>query len=163
AEVPGTAVAADQPFRISDWAIDYCEDVPPLSEDGIDAICRILAAEGVCYKVSSIHVNYWLGDFDKLSCVKLLLEEFTGLPFSSLGGRIAFIGDSPNDEPLFAGIPQSIAVGNLRQFAARLTHLPRYITEADSAEGFCEAARAILDARGVLDARSVFEGRRSGG
>jgi HAD superfamily hydrolase (TIGR01484 family) len=157
AEVPGTAVAADQPFRISDWAIDYCEDVPPLSEDGIDAICRILAAEGVRYKVSSIHVNYWLGDFDKLSCVKLLLEEFTGLPFSSLGGRIAFIGDSPNDEPLFAGIPQSIAVGNLRQFAARLTHLPRYITEADSAEGFCEAARAILDARGV------FEGRGSGG
>ena len=29
-EVPGTALAADQPFRISDFAIDYCEDVPPL-------------------------------------------------------------------------------------------------------------------------------------
>ena len=27
-EVPGTALAADQPFRISDVAIDYCEDVP---------------------------------------------------------------------------------------------------------------------------------------
>jgi HAD superfamily hydrolase (TIGR01484 family) len=154
AEVPGAAVAADQPFRISDWAIDFREDVPPLSEDGIDAICRILAEEGVRYKVSSIHVNYWLGDFDKLSCVRRLLEESTGLPFAAMSGRIAFIGDSPNDEPLFAGIPQSIAVGNLRRFAARLTHLPRYITEADSAEGFCEAARAILDARGVHDAKA---------
>ncbi len=147
AEVPGTAVAADQPFRISDWAIDFREDVPPLSQEGIDAICRILAEEGVRYKVSSIHVNYWLGDFDKLSCVKQLLEELTGSPFAAMTGRILFIGDSPNDEPLFAGIPQSIAVGNLRQFAARLTHLPRYITEADSANGFCEAARTILESR----------------
>jgi HAD superfamily hydrolase (TIGR01484 family) len=163
AEVPGAAVAADQPFRISDWAIDFREDVPPLSEDGIDAICRILAEEGVRYKVSSIHVNYWLGDFDKLSCVRRLLEESTGLPFAAMSGRIAFIGDSPNDEPLFAGIPQSIAVGNLRRFAARLTHLPRYITDADSAEGFCEAARAILDARGVLDARSVLDAKASDG
>ena len=31
AEVPGTAIAADQPFRVSDLAIDFREDVPPLS------------------------------------------------------------------------------------------------------------------------------------
>ena len=29
-EVPGTALAADQAFRLSDIAIDYREDVPPL-------------------------------------------------------------------------------------------------------------------------------------
>src|SRR5215470_490484 len=28
-EVPGTAVASDQPYRAADLAIDFCEDVPP--------------------------------------------------------------------------------------------------------------------------------------
>jgi HAD superfamily hydrolase (TIGR01484 family) len=147
AGVPGTAVAADQPFRVSDWAIDFREDVPPLADDSIDAICRILDAEGVRYKVSSIHVNFWLGDFDKLSTAVHLLESSTGEPFSKLGERVAFIGDSPNDEPLFAGFPVSIAVGNLRQFEGRLKRLPRYITDADCAEGFCEAVGVILGRR----------------
>ena len=148
AEVPGTALAADQPFRVSDWAIDFREDVPPLPDSAIDAICRILESEGVRYKVSSIHVNFWLGDFDKLSTATRLLEEAAGEPFSALAGRIAFIGDSPNDEPLFAGFPVSIAVGNLRAFAGRLSRLPRYITDRDSAEGFCEAVQVILGHRG---------------
>jgi hypothetical protein len=147
AEVPGTAVAADQAFRISDWAIDFSEDVPPLADPAIDAICRVLESEGVRFKVSSIHVNYWLGDFDKLSTAELLLKESTGSTLAALGERVSFIGDSPNDEPLFAGFPFSIAVGNLRKFAGRLTRMPRYITEGDSAEGFCEAVGIILGRR----------------
>ncbi len=147
AEVPGTAVAADQPFRISDWAIDFREDVPPLSQEGIDAICRILAEEGVRYKVSSIHVNFWFGDFDKLSCLRSFLEEKTGSPFAGLADRMVFIGDSPNDEPLFAGVPLSIAVGNLREHLGRIGSLPRYITAGESADGFLEAVSIILTKR----------------
>jgi hypothetical protein len=30
AAVPGAAIAADQHYRETDLAIDYCEDVPPL-------------------------------------------------------------------------------------------------------------------------------------
>ena len=30
AAVPGAAIAADQPYRETDLAIDFCEDVPPL-------------------------------------------------------------------------------------------------------------------------------------
>ncbi len=146
-EVPGTRVAADQPFRISDYAIDFREDVPPLSAQAVDRICAILAAEGVRYKVSSIHVNYWVGDFDKLSCLERFLAEESGLPLASLQDRVLFIGDSPNDEPLFRGLPHSAAVGNLREFVPRLAHLPRYITQGDSAAGFCEAVRVILEKR----------------
>jgi HAD superfamily hydrolase (TIGR01484 family) len=29
AQVPGCAIASDQPYRETDLAIDYCEDVPP--------------------------------------------------------------------------------------------------------------------------------------
>src|SRR5215472_2493204 len=34
-EVPGAALASDQPYRESDLAIDYCEDVPPLSRESV--------------------------------------------------------------------------------------------------------------------------------
>ena len=146
-EVPGTALAADQAFRVSDFAIDYCEDVAPLPPESVDHICRILAEEGVHFKVSSIHVNFWLGSFDKLSGVRLFLSGEGMGTLEDLAERALFIGDSPNDEPLFAGFAHSIAVGNLRRFLPGLTHRPEFITERDSAEGFREAADAILAGR----------------
>jgi len=148
-EVPGTALAADQAFRVSDFAIDYCEDVPPLPPARVDDICRILAEEGVRFKVSSIHVNFWQGEFDKMAGVRLFVAEETGRGFDTLAEESLFIGDSPNDEPLFAGFRHSISVANVRRFLGRLDHLPEYITEAESADGFCEAAAAILDGRRV--------------
>ena len=145
-EVPGTALAADQPFRLSDVAIDYREDVPPLPPERVDDICRILQSEGVRFKVSSIHVNFWLGDFDKMSGVRRFLRD-QGTDWDRVSGQALFIGDSPNDEPLFAGFPCSIAVGNLRRFLPRLASLPGYITAAESAEGFQEAVDVILEKR----------------
>jgi HAD superfamily hydrolase (TIGR01484 family) len=150
AEVPGTQLAADQAFRVSDVAIDFCEDVPPLPAASVDEICRILAAEGVSFKVSSIHVNFWQGGFDKLSGARAFLEETAGARFEETADRCLFIGDSPNDEPLFAGFPHTIAVANLKRFLPRLSSLPAYITEAESARGFCEAAAAILAVRPSL-------------
>ena len=35
-EVPGCALASDQAYRASDLAIDYCEDVPPLSSAQVE-------------------------------------------------------------------------------------------------------------------------------
>ncbi len=146
-EVRGTALAADQAFRVSDFAIDYCEDVPPLPTESVDDICRILSEEGVHFKVSSIHVNFWLGSFDKLSGVRLFLSAEAIGTLEDLAEQSVFIGDSPNDEPLFAGFAHSIAVGNLRRFLPRLVHRPEFITEKDSGEGFQEAADAILARR----------------
>jgi hydroxymethylpyrimidine pyrophosphatase-like HAD family hydrolase len=146
-EVPGTAIAADQPFRISDFAIDFCEDVPPLPPASVDAICCILAAEGVTHKVSSIHVNYWIGGFDKLACARRYIEEQAGMPLDEAAGRSVFVGDSPNDEPLFAGFPHTIAVANIAKFLDRLVHLPEYVTEAEAADGFVEAVQTILARR----------------
>ena len=149
-EVPGTALAADQPFRISDMAIDYCEDVPALPARSVQEICRILREENVHFKVSSIHVNFWLGEFDKLSGARLFVTEDAGVDFSALAEKTVFVGDSPNDEPLFDGFPHSIAVGNIRRFLDDIRHRPEFITSADCGEGFCEAASVILSRRGVF-------------
>ena len=146
-EVPGTAIAADQPFRVADFAIDFSEDVTPLPLSRVDEICRILDEEGVRFRVSSIHVNFWKGDFDKMKGVRLFLAEEGAADATELLAHAVFIGDSPNDEPLFAGFPHSIAVGNLRRFLGRLQHRPEYIAEQESAEGFCAAAALFLEAR----------------
>jgi HAD superfamily hydrolase (TIGR01484 family) len=148
-EVPGTALAADQAFRACDMAIDYCEDVPPLPPEAVRAICRILSEQGMRCKVSSIHVNFWRGDFDKMAGVGLYLEHEEGLSLAAVAEKALFVGDSPNDEPLFAGFPHTIAVGNLRRFLDQLRHLPEFITEADCGAGFAEAARAIIAKRAL--------------
>ena len=148
-EVPGTALASDQAFRLSDIAIDYREDVPPLPPESLDEVCRILGQEGVQFKVSSIHVNFWQGQFDKMTGVRRFLAEEEGLSFDAIADTVLFIGDSPNDEPLFEAFPHSIAVGNLRRFLDRLSSMPEYITTSDSGAGFCEAAAEILRKRGA--------------
>ena len=148
-EIPGTGMAADQSYRISDFAIDFREDVPPLPPEEVARICRILEDEGVRYKVSSIHVNYWRGDFDKLSRLRGFLEAGEGAPFQKIKNAVIFIGDSPNDEPLFGGLPLTAAVANILPFLDRMRSHPRYVTSAGHAEGFREAVDHILSRRGA--------------
>jgi hydroxymethylpyrimidine pyrophosphatase-like HAD family hydrolase len=92
-------------------------------------------------------VNFWQGRFDKMTGVRRFLSEEEDCRLQSIAEQAVFIGDSPNDEPLFAQFPHSIAVGNLRRFLPRLSCLPEYITEADSAEGFQEAVSVVLEKR----------------
>jgi HAD superfamily hydrolase (TIGR01484 family) len=75
AAVPGCAVANDQHYRETDLAIDYCEDVPPLAENAVEKIAILMRQAGLTAKVSSIHVNGWFGDYDKLSMARTLLRE----------------------------------------------------------------------------------------
>jgi HAD superfamily hydrolase (TIGR01484 family) len=149
-EVPASRIAADQQFRITDLAIDFCEDVvPPLREEEIDRICRIIEEEGATYKISSIHINCWYGSFDKVSGVsRFLAERGQKLESAEVQGSTTFIGDSPNDEPMFAAVRHSIAVANIRNFLGRLRNLPAYITGENSAAGFGEAVQVILKLRG---------------
>jgi HAD superfamily hydrolase (TIGR01484 family) len=148
-EVPASRIAADQPFRITDLAVDFCEDVvPPLSSEEIETICSIMEEEGATYKISSIHINCWYGSFDKVTGVRrFLADRGQNLSSDEVQDSIVFAGDSPNDEPMFAALRHSIAVANIRSFLKRLHHFPTYITEKESAEGFSEAVQTILQKR----------------
>ncbi|MCF6322050.1 MAG: HAD hydrolase family protein, partial [Rhizobiaceae bacterium] len=72
-EVPGSAISADQPYREADLAVDFCEDIPALGTDAINKIVRIFEEEGATAKLSSIHVNGWFGNYDKLSMSRLFV------------------------------------------------------------------------------------------
>src|SRR5262249_18565518 len=140
--VPGAALAADQPYRIADLAIDFREDVHPLSAEKIDAIVKLFEAAGATAKVSSIHVNGWFGSYDKLSMTNELLQrEFAIGPDRS--EAVVFLGDSPNDEPMFRAFPLSVGVANVRDAVDRLRHLPAFVTEGRSGHGFVELANYL--------------------
>ena len=146
--VPGTAVASDQHYREADLAIDYCEDVERLSEQDGGRIVEIFESAGAVAKVSSVHVNGWFGDYDKLTMTGRMLDECFGIGLEAEKDRLVFVGDSPNDAPMFGFFPHSVGVANVREFASRLASKPAYVTEASGGAGFAEFARALCAARG---------------
>jgi HAD superfamily hydrolase (TIGR01484 family) len=147
AQVPGAAVAADQAFREADLAIDCREDVAPLPDNAIARIVAIFEAAGAQAKVSSIHVNGWFGDYDKLAMSRRLLAERFGVDPEAAREQVLFVGDSPNDAPMFAHFVHAVGVANVRDFAGRLAAEPAWVTEARGGAGFAELAAALLAAR----------------
>ena len=146
-EVPGCAIASDQPYREADLAIDFREDVPELPRASVGRIVAIMEAEGLTAKVSSIHVNGWFGGYDKLSTTRLMLRESFGIDAEADRARIVFAGDSPNDQPMFEFFPDAVGVANVRDMADLMTHLPAWVTPSRGSSGFAELARALLLAR----------------
>ena len=144
--VPGCAVSADQQYREADLAIDFCEDVPRLSQRDIDTIVAIFLRHGASAKISSIHVNGWFGSYDKLSMTKILFAEHFGLDLSAIKETVIFAGDSPNDEPMFAYFPHSVGVANVLQFSESLVHKPTWITAAAGGYGFAQLADHLIEA-----------------
>lgn len=142
--VPGTALASDQPYRDLDLAIDFCEDVPALRDSDIDRIVAAFGDAGANCKVSSIHVNGWFGDFDKLEGCRRLIAELWGEDLSEAREHYAFFGDSANDEPMFAYFPVSIGVANVQRFLPRMKSWPRYMTQGEGGVGFAEGVDRLL-------------------
>jgi HAD superfamily hydrolase (TIGR01484 family) len=147
-EVPGCALASDQLYREADLAIDFCEDVPRLPFEQVDRIVALMRAAGMTAKISSIHVNGWFGDYDKLGMTRMLMQERYGVDLGRDRAQYLFIGDSPNDAPMFSFFPNSVGVANVADFGARLSDAPAYVTRGRSGEGFVEAAELLLAADG---------------
>lgn len=146
-EVPGCRVASDQGYREYDLAIDFCEDVERLPREAVLRIQRIFEEAGAQAKISSIHVNGWFGEFDKLSMVRQCLRELFDMDADAKNDLFAFCGDSPNDEPLFRFFRNSFGMANIMDFEDLLEHPPAYITTLRGGGGFRQVAERILRAR----------------
>jgi len=145
--VPGAAISADQLYREVDIAIDFCEDVPRLGPVEIARIKAMFEAGGATAKISSIHVNAWFGRHDKLSMTRRLFADEFGTDIDKERARFVFVGDSPNDAPMFGHFANAVGVANIRRFLGVLDALPAFVTEAEGGQGFAEAAAAVLAAR----------------
>ncbi len=146
-DVPGAGVSADQAYRESDLAIDFCEDVEPLDAAAVARIKEIFEQEGATAKISSIHVNGWFGDYDKLSMSRQFARDVLNLDIDAQKHRIVFCGDSPNDAPMFGFFPNSCGVANVLDFEDTLDAHPAWLAPSRGAEGFVEIAEHLLAAR----------------
>ncbi len=142
--VKGCAISSDQFCRLMDLAVDFCEDVPTLSEDEISKIVGIFEKHGAQAKVSSIHVNGWFGDYDKLTTSFRFLKNEFNLNEADVLNKCIFVGDSPNDEPMFSKFPHSFGVANVLYFKNRMKSLPTYVSPSKGGKGFSEIAEKII-------------------
>jgi hypothetical protein len=113
----------------------------------MEHIATLMRAQGLQATVSSIHINGWIGSHDKLAGARWVLRETTGRDLDAELERWAYIGDSTNDQVMFAHFPHSVGVANIERFVPQLRHLPRYRTRGERGQGFAELARALLEAR----------------
>ncbi|MFC1877290.1 HAD-IIB family hydrolase [Thermodesulfobacteriota bacterium] len=143
-QVPGCQVSADQAYREADLAIDFCEDVPRLSAEAIKNIVQLFKQAGAEAKESSIHVNGWFGNYDKLTMSQILFDEVFNLSLDQFKRQVLYIGDSPNDCPMFDFFPHSVGVANILEFEGRLESEPAWITTKIGGYGFAEMADILV-------------------
>lgn len=147
---PHVRWASDQRYREFDLAIDFCEDVTRWPDEDVKRLVDFCKRTGAHAKVSSIHVNAWYGDYDKRKGLAHWLESGApGIGKANVPGwdEWVFIGDSPNDEPMFEHFRHSVGVANLSNFLKDLKHPPRWLTRAESGAGFAEMADRLIAAR----------------
>jgi hydroxymethylpyrimidine pyrophosphatase-like HAD family hydrolase len=145
-EVPGATVSRDSDGRETDIAIDHSE-FTQLPQSAIERVVELMRSEGMNATVSSIHINGWYGDHNKLVGARWVVRELLGRDLEAELQRWVYVGDSTNDVLMFEHFPHSVGVANIRRFEDQLAFKPRYVTEGERGAGFAEVARAILDAR----------------
>ena len=146
-EVPAAVLARDSAGRVTDIAVDHSE-FTQLDAAAIARVLALMRQAGMNATVSSIHVNGWFGSHDKLSAAHWMVRRLYGRDLAAEIGRWVYVGDSTNDQAMFAAFPLSVGVANLRRFAAELHTWPAYITEGERGAGFAEVAAHVLAARG---------------
>ncbi|MDO9160148.1 MAG: HAD-IIB family hydrolase [Burkholderiaceae bacterium] len=142
-QVPGAVRARDSAGRETDIAIDHSE-FTHLAPQRIAQVVQLMRAAGLNATVSSIHINGWVGGHNKWTGAQWAVKELLGRDLAHERERWVYVGDSTNDQVMFQHLPLSVGVANIRRFASQLTHLPRYITEAERGAGFAEVAAQVL-------------------
>lgn len=144
AQIKGSAIASDQFCRLMDLAIDFCEDVPRLAKSEVQKIVSIFEKHGAHAKVSSIHVNGWFGEYNKLTQSLNLLKTEFGITAELAKKKCAFVGDSPNDEPMWEYFPNSLSVANINEFLDDLKAKPNFVATHAGGKGFAQIAKKII-------------------
>ena len=82
----------------------------------------------------------------RIEPIEIVMDEF-GCGEASLAREFAYIGDSPNDAPMFRAFELSVGVASVADYGDLLEHAPRYVTESDGGAGFAEVVAHLT--RGV--------------
>ena len=145
-DVPGSRLARDSAGRVTDIAVDHSE-FEHLTPAQVEQVVSAMHAEGLHATVSSIHVNGWYGEHDKLSGARWIVRRRLGRDLDAERACWVYVGDSTNDQLMFGHFELSVGVANLMRFAAELRTWPAYLADGARGAGFAEVARRILEVR----------------
>jgi len=120
---------------------------PPLTSSEVDTIVGIFEKEGCTAKPSSIHINCWVGSFNKRDASIRFLSEREGYRDDTDREKVLYVGDALNDEVMFAHFPNACAVANVDVWLDRMQSLPSWISGSGYGDGFAEIAGVLLEKR----------------
>jgi HAD superfamily hydrolase (TIGR01484 family) len=141
-QFPSIRESTDNSFRLTDWTFD----VEGLSDRDLEAIALQCQASGWGFTYSTVQCHIKPLAQDKATGLRQVLNRY----YPDLRPeQVLTVGDSPNDEVMFdqQQFPVSVGVGNVLHYAERMKNLPRYVTELQEVEGFCELVRLLLDGK----------------
>jgi hydroxymethylpyrimidine pyrophosphatase-like HAD family hydrolase len=145
--LPELKLASDQSYREADLAIDFREDIPDQGLEVARRIKDVFTSYKAQARISSIHVNCWFGDYDKLSTTKLFFDHVLGLDFDKNSNKFMFFGDSPNDSPMFSAVNLSCGVGNIEKYGNLMTSRPQFVSKSEDGSGVLDVVNHILKLR----------------
>lgn len=137
----GLPLSSDQPARVFDIAYDKKK----MDDLEIRALKSTLSLYGASWAESSIHINAWIGDYDKKKALKFFLENVWAMKEEYYLEHSLYLGDSFNDQPLFEFIPTSIGMHTVEEDRSQFQVLPTFITKGGPGEGWVEVAQNILN------------------
>ena len=134
-------LASDQPFRLWDLAIDISEEAEVPIDVALD-IVEFCEKRGARAAISNIHVNVWFGDYNKENMSLKIMDDY-GLDKEN----VIYIGDSPNDSPMFGCFPLSVGVSSVFNYKHIIDNHPKYVCSKDGDNGFMELADFIFSTK----------------
>ena len=143
AAMDGAVIAPDQAFRLTSMALNAPQD--PAERSRLAAAFR---AAGCSATINSLWVLGWLGDYDKRSMAGRMMAECFNVDITKQQAEILYVGDSINDQPMFAAFPNSVGVSTIVDYVDDMTALPSWITQGPGGAGFVEVADALIAAMG---------------
>jgi len=142
-DYPELNLTLDQSYRLCEVAIDIGQNRQPVSPDVIAEVMSKINALGANATASSIHINSWYGEHSKKATSFSFLQE-KGLSEAQIIEQACYIGDSLNDELMFANLPKSVGVANIQNYWNKLKHHPQVVMSEPGGYGFAEFSKLLL-------------------
>jgi HAD superfamily hydrolase (TIGR01484 family) len=141
---PGLSFSKDHSYRLCDVAVDYQQDNKTSCLNSANHLVDKLKKLGANARFSSIHINAWFGEFNKLAMTQRVLRDIFKLDESEMLEQVAYIGDAPNDEPMFEFFEHTFGVGNVRNHLPKMEFHPNTILTQEGGLGFAEFSERLL-------------------
>jgi hydroxymethylpyrimidine pyrophosphatase-like HAD family hydrolase len=138
---PWLQSADDQPYREASLAFRRLDD--PAAEEAVLAALPALGASGT---INSLWLLAWPGTYNKLATARTVLASRFGIDIDAEHGRVLYVGDSENDQPMFRHFPLSVGVSTVSHHP--LVDWPTWVTKGPGGTGFVETAERLIAARG---------------